>query len=82
MEDLETRSWTGSKGTVIEERAPYGVIAGITPSTHPIPVLLNSIIITIAGGNSVIFSVHPAAKKVSASTIPIFHKVIVENGGA
>ncbi|MBK7978889.1 MAG: aldehyde dehydrogenase [Ignavibacteriae bacterium] len=81
MEDLETRSWTGSKGTVIEERAPYGVIAGITPSTHPIPVLLNSIIITIAGGNSVIFSVHPAAKKVSAYAIPIFHKVIVENGG-
>ncbi|MCB9208950.1 MAG: aldehyde dehydrogenase EutE [Ignavibacteriales bacterium] len=81
MEDLETRSWNGSKGTVIEERAPYGVIAGITPSTHPIPVLLNSIIITIAGGNSVVFSVHPAAKKVSAYAIEIFHKVIIENGG-
>ncbi|MBK7107062.1 MAG: aldehyde dehydrogenase [Ignavibacteriae bacterium] len=81
MEDLETRSWTGSKGTVIEERAPYGVIAGITPSTHPIPVLLNSIIITITGGNSVVFSVHPFAKNVSAYAIEIFHKVIVENGG-
>ncbi|MFZ1289573.1 MAG: aldehyde dehydrogenase family protein [Melioribacteraceae bacterium] len=81
MEDLETRSWTGSKGTVIEERAPYGVIAGITPSTHPIPVLLNSIIISIAGGNSIVFSVHPSAKNVSAYAIQIFHKVIVENGG-
>lgn len=81
LEDLETRSWNGSKGTVIEERAPYGVIAGITPSTHPIPVLLNSIIITIAGGNSVVFSVHPSAKNVSAYAIEIFHKVIVENGG-
>lgn len=81
IEDLETRSWTGSKGTVIEERAPYGVIAAITPSTHPIPVLLNSIIITIAGGNSVVLSVHPFAKNVSSYAIEIFHKVIIENGG-
>ena len=81
LEDLETRSWTGDRGTVIEELAPYGIIAGITPSTHPIPVLLNSIIITISGGNSVVFSVHPAAKNVSAYAIEIFHKTIIENGG-
>ncbi len=81
LEDLETRSWMGDRGTVIEQLAPYGVIAGITPSTHPIPVLLNSIIIMIALGNAVVFSVHPSAKNVSAYAIEIFNKTIVDNGG-
>lgn len=81
LEDLETRSWAGDRGTVIEQYAPYGVVAGITPSTHPIPVLLNSIIIITAPGNSVVFSVHPAAKNVSAHAMKIFHQTIVANGG-
>ena len=81
LEDLDVRSWAGDKGLVTEEYAPYGVIAAITPSTHPIPVLLNSIIIIIAPGNSVVFNVHPAAKKVSAYAMEIFHKVIVDNDG-
>ncbi len=81
MEDLETRSWSGDKGLVVEDYAPYGVIAGITPSTHPIPVLLNSTIIMIASGNSVVFNVHPAAKKVSAYALEIFNKTIQNNGG-
>ncbi len=81
LEDLETRSWTGDKGLVVEDYAPYGVIAAITPSTHPIPVLLNSTIIMIAPGNSVVFNVHPAAKNVSAFAMDIFNRVIQDNGG-
>ncbi|HNT66624.1 MAG TPA: aldehyde dehydrogenase EutE [bacterium] len=81
LEDLEVRSWSGDKGLVVEEYAPYGVIAAITPSTHPIPVLLNSSIIMIAPGNAVIFNVHPAAKNVSAYAMEIFNRTIVDNGG-
>jgi len=81
LEDLETRSWSGDKGLVYEDYAPYGVVAAITPSTHPVPVLLNSLIIITAAGNSVVFNVHPAAKKVSAYAIEIFNEVIVRNGG-
>lgn len=80
-EDLEGKAWTGDYGLVYEDWAPYGVIAAVTPSTHPIPVLLNSIIIMIAGGNGAVFNVHPAAKKVSAYAMEIFNKTIVENGG-
>ena len=61
LEDLETKSWSGDKGLVVEDWAPYGVIAAVCPSTHPIPVLLNSTIIMIAPGNSIVFAVHPAA---------------------
>ena len=81
MEDLEKRVWSGDKGTVFEDYAPYGVIAGITPSTHPIPVLLNSTIIMIAPGNGVVYNVHPAAKNVSVYAMEIFNKVIQDNGG-
>jgi len=81
FEDLETRSWSGDKGLVYEDYAPYGVIAAITPSTHPIPVLFNSIVIIITAGNSVVFNAHPAAKKLSVYALEIFNDVIVRNGG-
>lgn len=81
LEDLETRSFAGDKGFVYEDYAPFGVVAAITPSTHPIPVLFNSLVIIIAAGNSVVFNVHPAAKKLSAYALEIFNEVIVRNGG-
>ncbi|MFH1194836.1 MAG: aldehyde dehydrogenase family protein [bacterium] len=81
LEDLETRSWSGDKGFVYEDYAPYGVIAAVTPSTHPVPVLFNSMVIIIAAGNSVVFNVHPAAKKLSAYAVEIFNEVIIKNGG-
>jgi acyl-CoA reductase-like NAD-dependent aldehyde dehydrogenase len=81
LEDLETRSWSGDKGLVYEDYAPYGIIAAITPSTHPVPVLFNSLVIIIAAGNSVVFNVHPAAKNLSAYAIGIFNNAILKNGG-
>ncbi|MBN1482640.1 aldehyde dehydrogenase family protein [candidate division KSB1 bacterium] len=81
LEDLETKSWTGDKGLVVEDWAPYGVIAAVTPSTHPIPVMFNSTIIMIAPGNGIVFNVHPAAKNVSAYALEIFSKTIQQHGG-
>jgi aldehyde dehydrogenase len=81
LEDLEPRVFSGDKGLVVEEYAPYGVVAAITPSTHPIPVMLNSIIIITAPGNAAVFSVHPAAKRVSAKAMEIFSRTIQEAGG-
>ncbi|NOY59589.1 MAG: aldehyde dehydrogenase family protein [Calditrichaeota bacterium] len=81
LEDLESKSWIGDKGLVVEDYAPYGVIAAVAPSTHPIPVLFNSTVIMIAPGNGVVFNVHPAAKKVSAYAMAIFNQVIQKNGG-
>lgn len=80
-EDLTSRSWSGDRGLAVEEYAPYGLVAAVTPSTHPIPVLLNSIIIITACGNGAVFSVHPAAKQVSAHAMALFNRAIVEAGG-
>jgi acyl-CoA reductase-like NAD-dependent aldehyde dehydrogenase len=81
LEDLASRSWSGDRGLVVEEYAPYGVLAAVTPSTHPIPVLLNSIISIIAPGNGVVFNVHPAAKSTSAYAMNIFSRAIRLAGG-
>ncbi len=81
IEDLTSRSFSGDQGLVVEEYAPYGVVAAVTPSTHPIPVLLNSIIIITAPGNAAVFSVHPAASQVSAHAMAIFNRAIREAGG-
>ena len=63
IEDLETRSWSGDKGLVYEDYAPYGVIAAITPSTHPIAVLFNSIVIMIAPGTAWCSTSTPRARR-------------------
>ena len=81
IEDLETRSWSGDKGLVYEDYAPFGVVAAVTPSTHPVPVLFNSLVMIIASGNSVVFNVHPAAKKLSAYAVEKFDEVICCGGG-
>jgi len=81
IEDLETRAWSGDKGVVYEDYAPYGVIAAVTPSTHPVPVLFNSMIIILAPGNSVVFIAHPSARRISAYAVEIFNRVIQELDG-
>lgn len=81
LEDLVTRSWSGDKGLVVEEYAPYGVLAAVTPSTHPVEVLFNSLVMIIAPGNGVVFNVHPVSKRVCGRAVELFDRVIQDNGG-
>ncbi|MCD6333826.1 MAG: aldehyde dehydrogenase EutE [Candidatus Latescibacteria bacterium] len=81
MEDLETHAWSGDHGLTTVEMAPYGVIGAITPSTHPVPTMLNNAIGMIAAGNAVVFNHHPSAKKVAAYGLRRIHQGIVAAGG-
>ncbi|MEW6756076.1 MAG: aldehyde dehydrogenase family protein [Candidatus Latescibacterota bacterium] len=81
LEDLEATSWTGDHGLTVVEMAPYGVIGAVTPSTHPVPTLVNNSVCIIAAGNSVVFNVHPGARKVSAHATRILNRAIVAAGG-
>src|SRR5262249_42610108 len=80
-EILRPTCFTGDHGLTLDERAPFGVIGSITPSTNPTETIINNGIGMVAGGNSVIFNVHPAAKKVSAHHIQILNDAIVAAGG-
>jgi acyl-CoA reductase-like NAD-dependent aldehyde dehydrogenase len=63
------------------ERAPFGVVGAITPSTNPTETIINNAIGMVAAGNSVIFNVHPSARKVSARHIQLLNEAIVSAGG-
>jgi acyl-CoA reductase-like NAD-dependent aldehyde dehydrogenase len=80
-EILEPIAITGDDGLTLIERAPYGVIGSITPSTNPTETILNNGIGMVAGGNAVAFNVHPGAKKTSAWCIDLINRATIEVGG-
>lgn len=80
-ECLKTEAISGDAGLMLEERGPFGVIGAITPSTNPTETIINNTISMIAGGNSVVFNVHPGAKNTCAYALQILHDTITANGG-
>ncbi|RME48931.1 MAG: aldehyde dehydrogenase EutE [Caldilineae bacterium] len=80
-EDIKPIAYTGDHGLTLVERAPYGVIASITPSTNPTATIFCNAIAMVAGGNAVTFNVHPMAKRVSAHTVAILNRAILQAGG-
>lgn len=79
-EDLLTEAVTGDAGLTLVEYCPFGVIGAITPTTNPTETIICNSISMIAGGNTVVFSPHPRAKKVSQMTVKLLNKALMENG--
>lgn len=79
-EDLLTEAMTGDNGLTLVEYCPFGVIGAITPTTNPTETIINNSISMIAGGNTVVFSPHPRAKKVSQMTVKLLNKALTESG--
>lgn len=80
VEYLQPKAWSGENGLAIDEYAPFGVIGNITPSTHPVPTMVNNIIIQLVGGNTIAFNPHPSAKKVNALCIQRANQYMVKVG--
>jgi len=81
VEDVQPTSFTDDHGLTLMERAPYGIIGAITPSTNPTETIVNNAISMIAGGNAVVFCPHPQAKNVSCLTVSLINEAIVQAGG-
>lgn len=81
VEDLTPDAFSGDHGLTLVERAPYGVIGAITPSTNPTASVINNAISMIAAGNSVVFAPHPAATKCSQFAMTLLNEAICEAGG-
>ena len=81
VEDLEPTAYSDDHGMTLMERAAYGVIGSIIPSTNPTSTVINNSISMIAGGNSVVFNPHPAAKRSSCFTVSLINQAIVKAGG-
>lgn len=80
-EDLVPVAITGDNGLMLMELAPYGVIGAITPTTNPTSTIINNTIGMLAAGNSIVFNVHPNAKRCSCYNVAIINKAIVAAGG-
>jgi len=80
-EDLEVEAVTGDQGMMVTEFAPFGVVAAITPVTNPTSTVINNTISIVSAGNSVVFNVHPSAKRCSAETVRLISRAIVAAGG-
>lgn len=60
-EDREHQVW--------DVGVPVGVIAGLVPSTNPTSTVIYKAMIALKGGNAIVFSPHPSAKKCILKTV-------------
>ncbi|EJP6472273.1 acetaldehyde dehydrogenase (acetylating) [Clostridium botulinum] len=65
---------------VMEVGIPMGVIAGLIPSTNPTSTVIYKAMISIKGGNSIVFSPHPGAKKCILETVKIISEAAEKAG--
>ncbi len=81
VEDIVPETYSDDNGLTLVERAAYGVIGSITPSTNSTITIISNAIGMIAGGNSVVFNPHPSAKKVSCYLVNLMNCAIIGAGG-
>ena len=81
IEDLTTSALTGDGRMVLFEYSPFGVIGAVAPSTNPTETIINNSISMLAAGNSVYFSPHPGAKKVSLKLIARIEEIAYRCSG-
>lgn len=80
-EILRSVAFTGDHGLMLTERAPYGVILSITPTTNPTETILCNAIGMVAGGNAVVFNVHPSAAQTCTWCVHLLNEAIQSVGG-
>ncbi|MCW5804155.1 MAG: aldehyde dehydrogenase EutE [Deltaproteobacteria bacterium] len=80
-EILQTVAYTGDHGLMLTERAPYGVILAVTPTTNPTETILCNAIGMVAAGNAVVFNVHPSAAQTCNWCVHLLNEAIQSAGG-
>lgn len=79
-EDLVTEAQSGDNGLTITEYCPFGVLGAVTPATNPSETIICNSIGMLAAGNSVVFSPHPRAKKLSVWLVQLLNKELIKAG--
>ncbi|MEH7505504.1 aldehyde dehydrogenase family protein [Neobacillus drentensis] len=65
---------------IVEVAVPYGVIAGIIPTTNPTSTAIFKTLIALKTRNGIVFSPHPRAVKCTVATLKICIEAAVEAG--
>jgi len=80
-EILRPIAYTGDDGLMLTERAPYGVLLAVTPTTNPTETILCNAIGMVAAGNAVVFNVHPSAAQTCNWCVHLLNEAIQAAGG-
>ncbi len=81
VEFLDTKCFSGDHGLAVIERAPFGVIAAVTPVTHSLPTITGNAVSMLAGGNTVVVNPHPSGKRVATEGVRRFNQQIAREVG-
>ena len=81
VEFLRSEVFSGDYGLAVIERAPFGVIAAITPVTHSLPTVTCNAISMISSGNTLVVNPHPGGKRVAAEGVRRFNEAIYNDLG-
>jgi len=81
VEDVEPSVFTDEHGLTLVERAPYGVIGAIIPSTNPTATVISNGIGMVAAGNTVVFNPHPSARESSCLAVSLINEAVEKAGG-
>ncbi len=81
VEHMQTHAFSNDAGLLLIERASWGVIGSITPTTNPTETIINNGIGFIAAGNTGVFNPHPSAKNVSSHCIRLINRASIAAGG-
>ena len=81
LEDIEPTVYTGDHGLTLMERAPFGVIGAITPTTNPVASIIHNSISMVCAGNAVVFNPHPRAKGCCLKMMVLLNGAIARSGG-
>lgn len=66
---------------IVEVATPFGVVAGIIPTTNPTSTALFKSLISVKGRNAIVISPHPRAKKCIGATVEVLRRAIERAGG-
>lgn len=80
-EDIVAEAKTGDHGLTLTERAPFGVVGAITPSTNPSETVICNSMGMIAAGNGVVFNPHPGAIATSNYAVDLVNRAVYAAGG-
>lgn len=80
-EDIKPFIFSGDDGLTLVERAPFGVVASITPVTNPVETIINNGIGFVASGNASVFNPHPNSKNVCTKIVKLLNEAIISAGG-
>jgi len=81
VEALKTEARSDTTGICLIEYAPFGVLAMVLPSTHGVPTMGSNAISAISGGNTAVFSSHPATARSVAHAVRLFNREIEKQTG-